>query len=110
MITDVLSILARPCAARAVFPLARDTRVSSDLSGKFVIRFGQEVSLVVVAELRRLRAERGADARRADADGERVLRGGAADPRHVREQVLPEEVVGVAAARDELACLYKHTT
>lgn len=51
MITDVLSILARPCAARAVFPLARDTRVSSDLSGKFVIRFGQEVSLVVVDEL-----------------------------------------------------------
>ena len=53
MITDVLSILARPCAARAVFPLARDTRVSSDLSGKFVIRFGQEVSLVVVDELGR---------------------------------------------------------
>lgn len=51
MITDVLSILARPCTARAVFPLARDTRVSSDLSGKFVIRFGQEVSLVVVDEL-----------------------------------------------------------
>lgn len=61
-------------------------------------------------ELRRLRSERGADARRTDADGERVLAGGAANPRHVREQVLPEEVVDSTAACNELVCLCKHAT
>lgn len=51
MITDVLSILTHSLVTNAVFPLCREVKVSSDLQGRYVLRFGEEVSLLVVDEL-----------------------------------------------------------